>query len=255
MSENKTPLNSSKPTEPTNNSSKKSFFKTVELEVEEVGLLAAQTVRKEVSRWPALIAIVVIGSAFALLSDRLTIGFGWLVLPVLVALAVPAIITRLKGNHQLNHRLLLSVVGVVTFSEVFSIALLLATLPDKSVSALSLLQDAGILWTTNIGVFALWYWQIDGGGPYARSHEACQDYRQQAEFLFPQFTLLELRPDLSLWRPSFADYLFIAFNTSTAFSPTDTAVLSVRVKWLSMLQAVLSLVTLAALAARAINLL
>lgn len=216
---------------------------------------ASRELRKEVRRWPALLAMVFIGGAYAILSDRLTVGPSWLLLVFLIILAVPAIISRIKGNHQLNHLLLLAVCSLVTLAEVISITLLLASLPDKSIGADSLLRDAGLLWGSNIVIFSLWYWQIDGGGPYARSHESCQDYRLQAELLFPVLTLVEQRAKFSEWRPGFIDYLFVAFNTSTAFSPTDTPVLSTRLKVLSMVQAVVSLITLATLAARAINIL
>ncbi len=216
---------------------------------------ASRELRKEARRWPALLALLVIGAAFLVLSDRLVFGPVWLFILIMLALVVLAIIFRLKGNHRLNHYLLLALCILVTLAEVASISLLIASLPDKTVNATSLLRDAGLLWATNIMVFALWYWQTDAGGPYARSHESCQDYRQQAELLFPQLTLQEQRLDLAEWRPVFIDYLFVAFNTSTAFSPTDTPVLSAKLKVLSMLQAVLSLVTLATLGARAINIL
>lgn len=233
----------------------KSKLNTFEHEAQTILKGANRELRKEVRRWPALLAMVVIGGAYAILSDRLTVGPSWLLLVFLMILAVPAIISRIIGNHQLNHLLLLAVCLLVTLAEVISIALLLASLPDKSISADSLLRDAGLLWGSNIVIFSLWYWQIDGGGPYARSHELCQDYRQQAELLFPVLTLVEQRAKYSEWRPGFIDYLFVAFNTSTAFSPTDTPVLSTRLKVLSMVQAVVSLITLATLAARAINIL
>ncbi|HEX2909570.1 MAG TPA: hypothetical protein VH186_02085 [Chloroflexia bacterium] len=214
-----------------------------------------KSLRKEARRWPALLALIIIGGAYAILSDRLTIGPSWILIPLMALLIIPAIITRLKGNHHVNHYLLLALCCLVTLAEITSISLLLATLPDKSVAPVSLLRDAALLWTSNIIVFALWYWQVDGGGPYERSHESCNDYRQNADLLFPQLTLTEARPAFKEWRPGFMDYLFVAFNTSTAFSPTDTPVLSTSVKVLSMVQAALSLVTLAALAARAINIL
>jgi hypothetical protein len=211
--------------------------------------------RKEVRRWPALLALLAIGGAYSVLSARLTFVPTWLLVSLLFLLGVPAIIFRLKGNHYINHLLLLALCCVVTFSELISIGLLLASLSDKSLSAFSLLQDAGILWGSNIVIFGLWYWQVDGGGPYARSHESCQDYRQQAEMLFPSLTVEEQKARFQEWRPGFMDYLFVAFNTSTAFSPTDTPLLTTRVKILSMIQSIISLVTLAALAARAINIL
>ena len=210
---------------------------------------------KEVSRWPALVALLLIGAGYSILSERLTIGPSWLFLLIVLGLTVPVIISRLRGNHRLVHQLLLVVISLGTLSELASIVLLIATLPDKTIVATSLLRDAGLLWASNVGVFALWYWQVDASGPFARSHEACQDYRLNAELVFPQLTLIGERPKLELWRPAFTDYLFVAFNTSTAFSPTDTPVLSNRIKWLCMLQSLLSLVTLATLAARAINIL
>ncbi len=233
----------------------KSKFKKLESEAQVIFQETGREFRKEVRRWPALLTLVAIGGAYAILSERLTIGPNWLLLVLLVALAIPVILSRLKGNHRLNHLLLLALCLLVTVTELLSIGLLLASLPDKTVSAASLLQDAGLLWGSNILIFSLWYWQIDGGGPYARSHESCQDYRQQAELLFPVLTFSDQRAKYSEWRPGFMDYLFVAFNTSTAFSPTDTPVLSTRLKALSMVQAVISLVTLAALAARAINIL
>jgi hypothetical protein len=99
----------------------------------------------------------------------------------------------------------------------------------------------------NIVVFAAWYWRLDAGGPHRRSRHA--SYRDGA-FLFPQLTMPKPPVD---WRPQFIDYLFLAFNTSTAFSPTDSPVLSRWAKALMMIQSSISLTTLAIVAARAVN--
>ena len=230
-------------------------LKIIETQAEHIYTGASRRIKQEARRWPALVALFAIGGANLVLSSRLTLGPSWLLLPLIAILAVPAVIARLTGNHLLNHRLLIALCIVVTLEEIISIALLLVSLPDKTIAATSLLRDAGLLWGTNIIIFALWYWQTDGGGPYERSHKSCNDYRQQAELLFPQLLLIEGRPALEDWRPSFIDYLFVAFNTSTAFSPTDTPVLTHKIKFISMVQAILSLVTLATLAARAINIL
>lgn len=112
-----------------------------------------------------------------------------------------------------------------------------------------LLAGALILWTMNTLVFATWYWRLDAGGPHRRSHH--KNYRDGA-FLFPQATIGDGKR-YSDWRPAFVDYLFLSFNTSTAFSPTDTPVLSRWAKVLMMLQSSLSLTTLAVVAARAVN--
>jgi hypothetical protein len=111
------------------------------------------------------------------------------------------------------------------------------------------------LWISNILVFALWYWRLDAGGPWRR--EQLQRH-VTAAFLFPQFVMeAEDRDEAKLdqWTPNFVDYLFIAFNTSTAFSPTDTAPLTRWAKALMMVQSVISLTIVVLLAARAVNIL
>jgi hypothetical protein len=55
--------------------------------------------------------------------------------------------------------------------------------------------------------------------------------------------------------PDFIDYLYVSFTNSTAFSPTDTMPLSRRVKMLMLVQAAAALLTLALVAARAVNIL
>lgn len=101
----------------------------------------------------------------------------------------------------------------------------------------------------NIVTFAIWYWEIDGGGPPRRR----SGNHRSDDLLFPQMSLDDERS--KVWSPSFIDYLFVAFNTSTAFSPTDTLALSQRVKLLMMLQSLISLVVVVVLAARAVNIL
>ena len=118
----------------------------------------------------------------------------------------------------------------------------------RGTSAPALLRDATLLWVINVSTFAVWYWEI-GGGPARRRAE---EHRSE-DFLFPQMNLTT--EAARAWHPRFVDYFFLAFNTSTAFSPTDTAFLSRRAKVLMMVQPLLSLVILALLVGRAINVL
>jgi uncharacterized membrane protein len=114
-------------------------------------------------------------------------------------------------------------------------------------SAPALLRDAALLWLINVATFAVWYWEIDGGGPARRHREG----HLSQNFLFPQMNF-----DGKAARacpPGSLDYLFLAFNTSTAFRPTDTAFLSWRAKVLMMVQALLSLLILTVLVSQAIN--
>jgi hypothetical protein len=111
------------------------------------------------------------------------------------------------------------------------------------------------LWITNILVFASWYWRLDAGGPRARE---LRGVHTDGAFLFPQMTLKhQAKHDMGQqgWSPGFVDYLFLAFNTSTAFSPTDSPVLSSWAKILMMIQALISFATVVLLAARAVNIL
>jgi len=117
------------------------------------------------------------------------------------------------------------------------------------------LKSAAALWLSNILVFASWYWRLDAGGPHKRAQRA--DHSRGA-FLFPQMTMESERRHAAgfpEWSPNFIDYLFLAFNTSTAFSPTDVPVLSRWAKVLMMLQSIISLLVIALLAARAVNIL
>ena len=138
---------------------------------------------------------------------------------------------------------------------VVSLGLLVAALPSHKESPLDLLRSASALWITNILVFASWYWRLDAGGPHARE---LRGVHTDGAFLFPQMTLnhqAKAEMQEESWSPGFVDYLFLAFNTSTAFSPTDSPVLSSWAKILMMIQALISFATVALLAARAVNIL
>jgi hypothetical protein len=133
---------------------------------------------------------------------------------------------------------------------IWSLALLIAALPKHEVDPKILLRSAVALWVTNILVFALWYWRLDAGGPHEREKVSGH---QDGAFLFPQMNM-GAGSDLE-WSPNFVDYLFLAFNTSTALSPADTQVLSRWAKIMMMTQATISLAVIALLAARAVNIL
>jgi hypothetical protein len=98
-------------------------------------------------------------------------------------------------------------------------------------------------------VFSVTYWRIDRGGPEDRANNA----RKRPDWIFPQENAGEFVP--AEWRPAFVDYLFLAFCTATAFSPTDAQPITSRAKVLMMLESTISLVTIAAVASRAINIL
>ncbi|GFO56760.1 hypothetical protein GMSM_37670 [Geomonas sp. Red276] len=207
-------------------------------------------------RWPALFALLSLGGLYAALPPSLLIGGSrWLPLVVICVLLVPIVVSYLRGAHTVNQFFGYVLNGVVTLAMIASLVLLIKALPLHTEKPEELLRSAAALWLSNILVFASWYWRLDAGGPHKRAQRG--DHSHGA-FLFPQMTMpTEKRHAAGLheWTPNFVDYLFLAFNTSTAFSPTDVPVLSRWAKVLMMTQSLISLLVIALLAARAVNIL
>ncbi len=206
-------------------------------------------------RWPAFIAILAVGGLYAALPRYLLLGPQWLFPAIVMLLLVPTIISHGTGHHAINKFFGFTVNLVITIGMVTSITLLIRALPTHKESPTDLLLSATFLWITNILVFGLWYWRLDAGGPHGRDKRFGHP---EGAFLFPQMTMTtEAKTTAGEhgWSPNFADYLFLAFNTSTAFSPTDVPVLARWGKLLMMLQSLISLTILVLLAARAVNIL
>ncbi len=200
-------------------------------------------------------AVLAVGGLRLALPNALAVGPNWLLLVVVLVLLVPTVWTRLGGSHSVNQVLGYVVNGVVTADMLWSLGLLVHALPRHTEAPGAMLRSAAALWVANILVFASWYWRLDAGGPHARDLRA---EHADGAFLFPQMTLGdETKEQMGLqgWSPNFVDYLFLAFNTSTAFSPTDAPVLDRWAKVLMMTQALISFMTVALLAARAVNIL
>jgi uncharacterized membrane protein len=201
---------------------------------------------------PVLIAVIGLGGSSLALPDPLVLGPRWLIPALIGLLLVPTFLAHRARRHELDTVLGYAISILVTLALVASLALLLTSLPSKAEPPAVLLRSASVLWVTNILVFALWYWRLDAGGPHER--EARGDHTAGA-FFFPQMMQGAPTENAENWVPNFVDYLFLAFCTSTAFSPTDTPVLSRWAKVLSIVQAVISLLCIAVLASRAVNLL
>ena len=206
-------------------------------------------------RWPAGLALFAVGGLRLALPSYLSVGPDWILLVIVGILIVPTEWARLRGHYGVTMFLGYLLAGIVTADMILSLTLLVAALPAHKQSPLDMLRSAGALWITNILVFASWYWRLDGGGPRARE---LRGTHLDGAFLFPQMMLdpqTKAQMGEEYWSPGFIDYLFLAFNTSTAFSPTDTPVLSQWAKVMTMIQALISLATVALLAARAVNIL
>lgn len=206
-------------------------------------------------RWPAVLALLAVAGLRLALPEPLSAGPSWLLLAVVGLLLIPTIWSRRRGLDNLNKLLGYTLISIVTTDMIWSLYLLIAALPSHKETPQYLLRSAAALWISNILVFASWYWRLDAGGPRARE---LRGVHTDGAFLFPQMTLDQQAKRAmgeQLWNPNFVDYLFLAFNTSTAFSPTDSPVLSRWAKILMMLQSLISFATVALLAARAVNIL
>jgi Protein of unknown function (DUF1345) len=192
-------------------------------------------------------AVLSIGGLYWALPEPLTPGPSWLLLILVLPLTAAAWLAHRRGQYALNQAVGYTLLAVITIALIWSLGMLIALLPAHKESPKDLLRSAVALWFSNILVFACWYWRLDAGGPHARE---LRGIHTEGAFLFPQMT-----QDNREWIPGFMDYLFLAFNTSTAFSPTDVPVLSRWAKGMMMVQSTISLGTVALLAARAVNIL
>ena len=206
------------------------------------------------SRWPALLAILAAISLQLVLPDSLIRGLGnrGLIPASEGALIVVLLITN--PGHISREEIRLRVIGVslialATITNVISLSELLHALLYGSKAAGRPLVYASVpIWLTNVIVFGLWYWELDRGGPAARQSP---DHRRP-DFLFPQMSTPGASPG---WVPNLLDYFYTSFTNATAFSPTDTMPLTAWAKMLMMLQSLASLVTVAVVISRAVNIL
>ncbi len=215
--------------------------------------MAKQVTLRE-PRWPAFIAMFAAAGVYLALPEPLSLGPSWLLFAITLFLMIPIVISDRRGRHNITRMLTFTANGIITFAMIAALIHLVRGIPQHLEAPKSLLRSAVALWVANVLVFALWYWKLDGGGPLLREGP---NGMSKTSFLFPQMTGQMVGQDTttSTWTPHFVDYLFLAFNTSTAFSPTDTAVLSRWAKLGMMLQSLISLAIIALLAARAVNIL
>lgn len=212
-------------------------------------------VDKPEPRGQALLAFLAIGAIYLALPRDLVIGPIWLLPSVIVVLLVPTVVSHRVGRHSLNRGLGMVINGITTLALIGSVILLVRVLPSQRGTPLQLLRSGGLLWLTNVIVFALWYWRLDGGGPVLR-HK--QNKFGSTSFLFPQMQIPHDERgqfECARWRPRFIDYLFVAFTQSSTFGPTDAPVLARWAKVLAMVQILISLTIVVLLISRAVGIL
>jgi hypothetical protein len=212
-------------------------------------------VDKPEPRWQALLAMAAVGGVYLALPRELVVGPTWLLPTVIAVLLAPTIVTHRMERHSFNHAVGIVTNGIITVALIGSVSLLVATLASHKQAPLRLLRSGAELWLTNVLVFSLWYWRLDGGGPNVRDKHPEFGSRS---FVFPQMQIEKSERErfgVDHWRPGFVDYLFIAFTQSSTFGPTDAPLLTHWAKLLAMVQIFISLSIVILLIARAVGVL
>jgi uncharacterized membrane protein len=155
---------------------------------------------------------------------------------------------RIDRHSTVLRTIVLALIGVISLDNAISAGLLVHEIIGGSANdAGRLLLEGVAIWLTNVIAFGLWYWEFDRGGPVARA----QALQKHPDLLFPQMQQPDIAPPD--WEPTFFDYLYTSFTNATAFSPTDTLPLSRWAKAVFLVQSAISLVTVALVISRAVN--
>ena len=206
-------------------------------------------------RGQAVLAFLAICAIYLALPRNLVVGPIWLLPTLIVVLLVPTVVSHRVGKQSLNRTLGFVINGITTLALIGSVILLVRALPAHRESPVQLLRSGGLLWLTNVIVFALWYWRLDGGGPTLRQK---QKKFGSTSFLFPQMQIPHDERgqfECARWRPRFVDYLFVAFTQSSTFGPTDSPLLARWAKILAMVQILISLTIVVLLISQAVGVL
>jgi uncharacterized membrane protein len=209
-------------------------------------------------RWPSVLAVLTaIGLYLSAPATMMPGASAAIALEVAVpiaelALLIPLLVTaphRHAAESRTRRSLAICLTGILSTANMVALGFLVHRLVHGDVGGGQLLRAAGQVWGTNVIAFALWYWELDAGGPPGRLANS----GAPRDFAFPQMTEAGLaRPG---WQPLFVDYLYLSFTNASAFSAADTLPLTAKAKLLMLLQSSISIVTLVLVAARAVNML
>jgi hypothetical protein len=206
------------------------------------------------ARWPVALAILVAAALQWVTPSDLAFAPHWLLPLVELAFLAALVVAnpfRLDRESAVLRMLSLGLVAVATLATFWSAGrlVLLVVHGGGHQDPGEVLLSGAVIWFTNVFVFALWYWELDRGGPAARANAR----QVHPDFLFAQMSMPQLTP--KEWEPTFVDYLYLAFTNAAAFSPTDTLPLSRWAKLAMMAQAAVSITVVALVIARAVNIL
>jgi hypothetical protein len=206
---------------------------------------------KPESRWAARAAVIVAIVLYIRLPGRYTVGPMWLIPALEIAILVALFAATPLGMTRWARSWAILLIGILSAANFWSLILLVRMLAyhGRQVPGHELLNSSINIWVTNVIVFALWYWELDRGGP----DERLRAQHEPPDFLFPQMLTPGAAPPN--WSPRFLDYLYVAFTNATAFSPTDTLPLTRWAKVLMMIESLVSILAVTLVAARAVNIL
>jgi hypothetical protein len=209
-------------------------------------------------RWPATVTVAAVLGLQLALPSEVAVGPAWLLPAIEVALLAPVAVlnpVKLKKDTPWLRGAALALTGMLAAANAGHLVSLVGVLVSSAkIDPKVWVQAALLIWITNVAAAALAFWETDRGGPFARDPNHHDKPVLSPDLLFPQMTGIT-GWDADAWRPSFSDYLFVAFTAATAFSPTDTMPMTFRAKLLMSAAASVSLLTLALVAARAVNVL
>lgn len=199
------------------------------------------------------------------LPPRLSLGPVWIVLVIVAVLLVPLVAmtpTKTRDLHVMR-ALTIALVASLNFFNIASVVLLINDLLNvharghSNLTAQELLSSGGAIWITNVIIFALWFWELDGDGPFDRDRFPSACDTPSIDFLFPQMSMdpNRIKGLPSNWKPMFFDYLYLSFTNALAFSPTDTMPLTRTAKMLMLGESLISFITVALVLARSVNIL
>jgi uncharacterized membrane protein len=203
--------------------------------------------------WPAQLAATAAVVLYLALPEKLTVGPTWLLPSAEALLVIGLVVSMPNPAMQYSPRrrhFAIILVSLVSAANLVSLLLLVHyLLKGGRAGGHALILSGVVLWVTNVLIFALWFWELDRGGPVAR----VLDPSQPPDFLFAQMSEPRWAPEG--WTPGFVDYLYLSFTNAMAFSPTDVMPMSRWTKMTMLLQSLVSLVIAVLVIARAVNIL
>jgi uncharacterized membrane protein len=203
-------------------------------------------------RWQVSVGVLAALAMQVTLPNDVVLRPRWL-LPAVAGILLAALVVanprRINRRSPALRAASMALIAIISLANAVSAGRLVHHLlrGTETGDATRLLLTGGAIWLTNVLAFALWYWELDRGGPVGRA----QAIRKHPDFLFAQMASPELAPDD--WEPAFVDYLYLSFTNAAAFSPTDVLPLSRWAKLTMLVQSAVSLLTVALVVARAVN--